>query len=49
MTVIKKGKDKTIFIRKEHIVVRIKKEKKSAAEKFDERLSKAAEEFDKNL
>ncbi len=49
MTVIKKDKDKTISTRKGGIVVRIKKEKKSFAEKFDEGLRKDIKKFGKNL
>lgn len=49
MTVIKKDKDKTISIRKGGIVVRKTGKKKSAAEKFDDGLRKAAKKFDKYL
>lgn len=46
MTVRRKDKDKTIYDRKGGIVVRRAKEKKSAAERYDDDLRKAAKKLD---
>ncbi len=49
MAVIKKGKNKTISTRKGTIVVRVKKEPKSAGEKIDDGLRKATKKIDNSF
>ncbi len=49
MTKVNENKKRTIYKEKEHLVVREKKQKKSAAEKYDDRLAKKAKEFDRDV
>jgi len=49
VTKINENKKRTIYKRKEHLVVREKKQKKSAPEQWDDSVAKKAKKFDRDV
>jgi|WetSurMetagenome_2_1015567.scaffolds.fasta_scaffold43778_2 hypothetical protein len=49
MTKLNENEKRTVYIRESGIVVRKKKQKKSAPEQWDDRMNKKAKAFDKKV